>query len=277
MRVLKVSGECVCAMKEIRIYDGEYEKTDADKCNINIIFSHNAVHYITAGEGEFNGKRLGAGKGFICRAGEMCTYHPVKDNPWAYIWVKIEGEDADEFMDRYASTDYVFDYSFSHDFTEIFSRIFSDRERLCNTEISKCVFGLLSSYNADSEAFYRSEYYVNLPEVRAKKYIDENYHKQIRVEDIAESVGLARNSLRNRFYDTYGKSPKQYLTQLRLSRARRLLEEGRYTVTEIARSVGYDDVFQFIKLFGKVQGISPTAYRKAAAAAQKGEEKSKTE
>ena len=113
--------------------------------------------------------------------------------------------------------------------------------------------------------------------MRAKKYIDENYHRQIRVEDIAESVGLARNSLRNRFYDTYGKSPKQYLTQLRLSRARRLLEEGRYTVTEIARSVGYDDVFQFIKLFGKVQGISPTAYRKAAAAAQKGEEKIKTE
>ena len=46
-------------------------------------------------------------------------------------------------------------------------------------------------------------------------------------------------------------TPKEYLVRIRLSRAADLLENSSCTVTETARSVGYDDVYNFSKIFKK--------------------------
>ena len=109
-----------------------------------------------------------------------------------------------------------------------------------------------------SENITESEKVVN----EVKNYIDHNYHRKIKVEDIASGLFLSRGYVRNVFYKKTGMSPKAYLQSVRFDAAYNLLKNTNYTIAEILRSVGYDDQFNFSKLFRKKYGISPSDYRK---------------
>ena len=54
----------------------------------------------------------------------------------------------------------------------------------------------------------------------------------------------------------------QYLTSVRIRRARELLETTDYTVSEIGALVGYDNPLYFSRIFKKQTGVSPAGYRK---------------
>ena len=54
-----------------------------------------------------------------------------------------------------------------------------------------------------------------------------------------------------------------YIARLRIQRAKELLEDETMSIQEIAEIVGYNDYFYFTKVFKKVQGISPSKYRKS--------------
>ena len=78
-------------------------------------------------------------------------------------------------------------------------------------------------------------------------------------------LGIDRRYLSRIFLRETGMTPKEYLVRIRLSRAADLLENSSCTVTETARSVGYDDVYNFSKIFKKKYGISPAYYRQQTA------------
>ena len=63
------------------------------------------------------------------------------------------------------------------------------------------------------------------------------------------------------FKNTYGCSPRSWLTQERMRRAALLLAESNLSITEIATTVGYDDIYVFSKLFKKYNAKSPRHYR----------------
>lgn len=95
----------------------------------------------------------------------------------------------------------------------------------------------------------------------AKRYIDANYGKQIKIEDIAAHVGTDRKYLRNLFFKYLGVSTKDYLTNLRIEKAKELLCGNTMAVNEISASVGYPDALAFSKIFKKQTGLSPSEYR----------------
>lgn len=109
---------------------------------------------------------------------------------------------------------------------------------------------------------------VSTPEsvlIRALDFIDSNYHEDISVEDIADSVGVNRKSLYTVFKNLTNFSPKDYLIYYRMCKATALLKEPELSVESVAVSVGYSDQFHFSKEFKKNVGMSPTVYRKAIA------------
>ena len=65
------------------------------------------------------------------------------------------------------------------------------------------------------------------------------------------------------FKEKTGDSPINYLIQIRLGKAKEMLEENRGSIRTIAAQVGYDDVYHFSKLFKKYYGVSPLYYRKS--------------
>lgn len=79
--------------------------------------------------------------------------------------------------------------------------------------------------------------------------------------DLAERAGLSESGLAEAFRAVTGRAPIDYLIDLRLAHARRMLRTGREPVGVIAARVGIPDVFHFSKLFKKRTGCAPLAYR----------------
>ncbi|TYP79162.1 helix-turn-helix transcriptional regulator [Paenibacillus methanolicus] len=94
-----------------------------------------------------------------------------------------------------------------------------------------------------------------------RAYLDIHYAEDIAIERVAAAVGVERSHFTKMFRHAYGMPPMQYLLRLRMNEARLLLEQTGYTVADIARSVGYPDLFSFSKAFKKHAGISPKSYR----------------
>lgn len=101
----------------------------------------------------------------------------------------------------------------------------------------------------------------NLYVDKAKKYIDENYDNDIKIEEIAKKLEIDRKYLRNLFFTQLGMSTKDYLTNLRMKKAMELLEQTTMAVSEVSLKVGYKDALAFSKMFKKHAGVSPTEYR----------------
>lgn len=93
-------------------------------------------------------------------------------------------------------------------------------------------------------------------------YMIEHYHELQTLEQLAQMAGLSVSHYSRLFKKTVGYSPIDYLTHLRMDRARELLILSDYRFKTIANSVGYQDEFYFSRVFKKVIGLSPRDYLK---------------
>ena len=96
----------------------------------------------------------------------------------------------------------------------------------------------------------------------AKKYMQENYHKPITLEDVAAVAGFNPAYFSTVFKKVTGENFLEYLSGLRMKEARELLCDGHLRIEDIAEKVGYADTKYFVKLFKKSTGLTPQEYRK---------------
>ncbi|MFF0829088.1 AraC family transcriptional regulator [Brevibacillus sp. NPDC003359] len=96
-------------------------------------------------------------------------------------------------------------------------------------------------------------------------YIQENYQQEIKVERLAEMAGMHPAYYSQLFKREMKKTPIEYLTQLRMNKAKELLLSASpdKNIREIASSVGYRDEFYFSRRFKESSGYSPTSYKKS--------------
>ena len=92
-------------------------------------------------------------------------------------------------------------------------------------------------------------------------YIKNYYSQKITVEDIANYLALNRSYLYTIFMNSLGISPKDFLTEFRISRGKEQLALTNLSVEEIAVSCGYRNSLAFGKVFKQKMGITPTQYR----------------
>jgi two-component system response regulator YesN len=94
----------------------------------------------------------------------------------------------------------------------------------------------------------------------ARKYLERHFRKPLRLEDVAEALNVSPFYLSRVFSRESDFSLVQYLTDLRINEAKKLLKEGRYIVADVARMVGFDSGNYFSKVFKKHTGTSPAKY-----------------
>ena len=94
------------------------------------------------------------------------------------------------------------------------------------------------------------------------QYLQQNYSKPIVIHELSSSLGIARSTIHKQFKDKIGISPQQYLMQLRLDTACKLLASSQMSVDEIAASCGLRDKSYFTRVFKEKYGITPGSYRK---------------
>jgi AraC-like DNA-binding protein len=97
--------------------------------------------------------------------------------------------------------------------------------------------------------------------VQAKLFIDSNYAERIDAGEIADEACYSKFHFIRTFKSIYGRTPHQYLTHVRIERAKELLEQE-VSVTEACFAVGFDSLGSFTSLFKRRAGVTPSEYQR---------------
>jgi len=100
------------------------------------------------------------------------------------------------------------------------------------------------------------------PILTAKQYIQQNYMKYITLKEVSRLVGFNDSYFSFLFKKQCGKSFSEYLSEVRMNKAKELLKETNLIIAEICQRVGYSDLKHFTKNFKKLTGLTPNEYRK---------------
>lgn len=96
---------------------------------------------------------------------------------------------------------------------------------------------------------------------RIRRFIEDHYSRDLSVTQIAEEVYLSPTYASLLYKQETGETLFEYLTKVRIDRAKELLRNPQYKFYEISEAVGYSDPSHFSKLFKRITGLTPSAYR----------------
>ncbi|MCI8623545.1 MAG: AraC family transcriptional regulator [Provencibacterium sp.] len=220
------------------------------------IREHYLLHYVVSGKGVFEARGAAfpvrQGQIFIIRPGETTTYQADRNDPWFYRWIGFESGIELPLLLRQPVLD-------APQCGHLFSALVDSENLQSGRELYLCgkIYELLSLLSASSSSGSARDYVL-----RAKNYIESNYIGEITVRQMAGFLGLDRSYFSALFRSQTGRSPQDYLVELRLQKAAELIAVYGYRPGEAAAGVGYRDVCNFSRMFKRRFGVSPSSYGK---------------
>ena len=226
--------------------------------------------YIAHGKGHFffNGKETIVTKGnmILFRPGEPQVYYYYSVDKTEVYWVHFTGSEVERYLDHYElpNDKNVFFTGISPDYQWLYNQIIQELQlkRANYEELLRILLRHIllminrfvkEDHTQGSDAFNEIE--------RATHYFNENYNKDISIEQYAEEHLMSKNWFINCFKKIMKVTPMQYILLLRISTAKNLLESSTKNISEIADTIGYDNPLYFSRLFTKYVGVSPKEYR----------------
>jgi|WetSurMetagenome_2_1015567.scaffolds.fasta_scaffold128967_1 AraC family transcriptional regulator len=94
------------------------------------------------------------------------------------------------------------------------------------------------------------------------EYIEQNFGQKIEAKQLAKLAYMSVSHLDRKFKQAYGKSPFQYLVEIRIAKAKQLLKQNNESVIDIALRCGFSSPANFTSLFKRYTGVNPSQYRK---------------
>ena len=85
------------------------------------------------------------------------------------------------------------------------------------------------------------------------------------VDELVDEMAMGRTVFFNKLKNLTGLSPVEFIREMRIKRAARLLEERKYNITEVTYMVGMNDSRYFAKCFKNTYGVTPSEYRRSCA------------
>ena len=175
------------------------------------------------------------------------SYRVYYKNVEQLIRVVFEAVDFDEISDTELETEKE----------DLYSQI---RKYADKSSIRNYVLEYLNAFLKKYEASKRNQ--EKKPVRIVKDYIREHYQENISLEEMAKLVDLNPVYLSVLFKRSTGVNFNDYLTNIRITKAKTMLKDTNESIAVIAEEVGYANAKYFSQLFSKVVGINPTVYRK---------------
>ncbi len=97
---------------------------------------------------------------------------------------------------------------------------------------------------------------------RARDWLADRFNRRISLEDAAQQACLSPFYFNRLFAEAFGETPHEFVTRLRIDRAKRLLLAENASVTDICFDVGYESLGSFSTRFHSLTGFSPAAFRR---------------
>ncbi|MGN1205354.1 MAG: AraC family transcriptional regulator [Eubacterium sp.] len=230
------------------------------------------LHIVLDGEGTFTTSEqtysLKKNAIFLIYPDQITSYQADADNPWSYIWIGINGAKAESLL-RHAGfrPDNPIAYlPNTAPYNAAIEGILSSCQLRFSNELRRFeyLYAFVAQlaedlHNPDNESSpsYSQDTYVRY----ALDYIELNYQHNIKISDIAHSVGVSRAYLTKCFKNKMNLSPHEYLIDYRMNLAKNLLTTTKMPINQIASEVGYEDPLSFSKAFKLFTGVSPKTYR----------------
>lgn len=194
-------------------------------------------------------------------------YYPSNGGIWDFKYIHFDGGQSRRYYEYiYENFGPVIQISKNKSVPNAIDRLIELRRRneiFFEIKVSQLIYQILTEliYIASTSHSDGKNVYVET----ACRYIDENYMRQISVQDIAASVNLSRCHFSTLFREKTGLTPYGYLTGYRIRLAAQYLENSFDTIEEIAAETGFPDSGTFIRVFKSHRGVTPGGYRKQLA------------
>ena len=96
---------------------------------------------------------------------------------------------------------------------------------------------------------------------KVEEYINKNYNKEIRLQSLADLIGMTPTAFSRFFKLRTGRTISDYIIDLRLGYASRLLADSTMSIVEICYECGFNNVSNFNRIFKRKKGCSPKVFR----------------
>jgi len=227
------------------------------------------ILYIANGAGYFNveneEKKIANGNIVLYRPHEPQKYKLVLEDAPEVYWIHFQGSKTHALLDKFGILNNSVHYVGIHgDFSIIFEKIIVELQlkKMYFSEYSNSKFIELLTLFARGISEQKVEnprYYDQI--FNAVELFHQNLDKEISIKDYAHMCGMSPGWFSKCFRMRFSVSPQEYITNLRLKKAKELLDSSSYNVTEIAMLCGYNNPFYFSRIFKEHTGLSPSKYR----------------
>lgn len=252
------------------IYTCGYETCAPSHSYGPVVRSGYLIHYILSGKGIYKTDghiyQLSEGDAFLIRPNTLIYYEADRYHPWTYTWIGFQGIKIEEYLKctslleipyfHYGKDDRV---CLCHEKMFEAYNLPENRDLMMNSILYEYLYLLASKF--PRKYIPPKEKKITYVE-EALRYIESNYSQSVNIQVIADYLNIERTYLYRLFKDITGSSPQEYLLDYRIRRACSLLAETELPVSDIARSVGYEDALYFSRLFKQKKGRTPTQYRR---------------
>lgn len=97
--------------------------------------------------------------------------------------------------------------------------------------------------------------------IKVQHHIQTSYRSTLNIRDLAQMAFMSERTFLRQFFQITGCRPTQYIQRVRIQKACELLENSTHSVDTITQMVGYENANSFRKVFHKIMGLSPSAFR----------------
>jgi AraC-like DNA-binding protein len=240
----------------------------------NFIPTYSRIYYILEGEGriEIDGREYFPKPKQICimPAYVRQSYEAISDKGYLKYWAHFVCKSGGRSIFDIIKVPYVIDIK--QDVTRerlktIFTSMiehYKQKTFVSNIMIESYIRELIAIYlkEAGIENITIASSKDNDRQSEILKYINDNIHEKISIDDMARALYLHPNYFIKYFKKAFGISPARYINKKKIELACEMLGNEKINISEISSDLGYSDIYHFSKVFKKHTGFPPSYYRR---------------
>jgi AraC-like DNA-binding protein len=261
---------------DLRLYQYGWEQCAPLHSFGPFIRNHFLFHYVISGRGCLDSTAedgtnhryyLEEGQGFLICPGQVNTYSADKLQPWKYVWLEFDGLRISEYLNNAGLG--VSQPLYSPRTPEQGEALrdemlyITDHAKESTLHLIGHLFLFLDALIQSSAARRETtgsqlrDFYIQ----EAINYMEQNYQRDLTVEELAEVCKLNRSYFSKLFKESMGCPPQEFLIRMRLSKATELLRNSDSSIGNISQSCGYPNQLHFSRAFKKRYGVPPREWR----------------
>ena len=238
--------------------------------------NHYLFHYVISGRGFLDSNAakgitrrydLEPGQGFLISPGQINTYSADQFQPWKYVWLEFDGLRAPEYLTEagLSAEQPIYRPGAPAQAEQVRDAMLyiADHPKASPLRLIGylCLFldALIqtSSTRQKPRETQLRDFYIQ----EAVSYMEQNYQREVTVEEIANACRLNRSYFSKLFKQKKGCPPQEFLIRLRLSKAAELMKNSTVSIGDISASCGYPNQLHFSRAFKQRYGVSPREWR----------------